>query len=284
LTIDGRASDSPPPLDVHALILSQSYAGNPSIALPNTARDARLIADSFRRLGFQRTTIIGDGPTQDILSNVNTFLGQLDQQKIAVFYLAGHGIELAGENLFMLSDGASYISLQALVQTLQECAGVTVLFLDACRNNPAAIGGSEARLARAVPVRQADAARAQLDIVPVQFVRAAEAQVRPGLRAFALPGSGVKIVFSTDPGNVAFDGATVTSRNSPFAKALARRLRDRVSIDDVVSLTTGDVLAATGRRQAPWSQGSLDRPIYLSRASTRPARARAPTGSNIPRG
>ena len=94
---------------------------------------------------------------------------------------------------------------------------------------------------------------------------AAPAARRSGrLRAFALQGSDIKIVFSTDPANVAFDGARPSSRNSPFAEALARHIRQPVSLDDIVALTTGDVVRATRRMQSPWSQGSIDRPIFLS--------------------
>ena len=40
-----------------------------------------------------------------------------------------------------------------------------------------------------------------------------------------------------------------------------------------VTNTTGDVRVATHRRQSPWSQGSVDRPIFLSprRRGARPA-------------
>jgi uncharacterized caspase-like protein len=99
--------------------------------------------------------------------------------------------------------------------------------------------------------------------VSLADLRAAPAETLGRLRAFSLQGSGIKIVFSTDPANVALDGIR-GSRNGPFAQALARHIRDPLSLDDIISLTTGDVIRATHRAQSPWSQGSIDRPIFLS--------------------
>lgn len=261
---------------VKALILSQSYAGLPRLALPNAARDGRLVAERFRQLRFDGVATIGDGTAADTLAALSAFLAGIDRSTIAIIYLAGHGIELAGENLFMLGDGRTFVSLQTMVQALQACAGVTVLFLDACRNNPYAAGLPPARIARTVAAAQGPA---QLDILSLDAVRRSVVPATARLRAFSLAGSGVKIVFSTDPGNVAYDGAYDSSRNSPFAAALARRLRQPVSLDDVIALTTGDVIAATQRRQAPWSQGSLERPIYLSARRIRQQQPQARTGS-----
>lgn len=72
------------------------------------------------------------------------------------------------------------------------------------------------------------------------------------------------VVFSTDPQNVALDGATIASTNSPFVEALAKRLLDRKSLDDIMAAVTGDVLRATDGEQAPWSQGSLGEPLFLA--------------------
>jgi uncharacterized caspase-like protein len=274
----GRAAAEPLP-PIHALILSQSYAGKGALALSNTARDAELMSRTFRHLRFEQLSVYGDAAPDRALDGLSGFLGGVDQERIALLYLAGHAIEVGGENLFLLGDGRSFLSLQALVGALQERAGVTILFLDACRNNPLLGGAPSGRVARATATRSAGKAR--LETVSMESLASGAAG---RLRAFSLRGSGVKIVFSTDPGNFALDGAGPNSRNSPFAQALARRLREPRSLDDVVALTTGDVLAATKRRQSPWSQGSVDRPIFLAARRTRTAPvAGAPTGSLIQR-
>jgi hypothetical protein len=91
-----------------------------------------------------------------------------------------------------------------------------------------------------------------------------EAATLQRLGAFELQGTGIRIVFATDPNNVAADSVASGDRNSPFANAIARRMMERRSLDDVISLTTGDVVSATGGAQSPWSQGSIGRPIYLA--------------------
>lgn len=255
-----RREVDPPRLN--ALVISQSYAASPQLALANTARDAALIARTFRDLRFDRVTAIDRGSVQELLAQIQTYLDTLDRNTIAIVYAAGHGAEIGGENLLLLDDGTGFLSLQALLEVLQARAGVTVLFLDACRNNPLAgriVPG--ASLTRAVTRQSSRVALQTLSLGEVQTRGSAGS---PSLRPFSLQGHGVRIVFSTDPANFALDGARPNSRNSPFAAALARRLRTQLSLDDMISLATGDVIRATRGVQSPWSQGSIDRPIFLS--------------------
>jgi uncharacterized caspase-like protein len=259
---DGEQAPQPP--RIHALILSQSYQASPGLTLANTTRDAALIARSFQRLRFDSVVAHRDGSTALTMAYIAAFLRTIDANTIALLYVAGHGVEIGGENLLLLESGDSFLSLQALVQLLQQRAGVTILFLDACRNNPfgnVAAAISEGRVARAIPGEREEIG---IETVSLSELRAAPNETLGRLRAFSLQGSGIKIVFSTDPANVAFDAARPSSRNSPFAEALARHIRQPVSLDDIVALTTGDVLRATRRVQSPWSQSSIDRPIFLS--------------------
>jgi uncharacterized caspase-like protein len=250
----------PQPPRIQALILSQSYRGTPRLALANTTRDAGLMARSFQRLRFDQVVAHSDGTAADTVARILAYLRTVDANTIALVYVAGHGIEVGGENLLLLEGGQSFLSLQALVGVLRARAGITILFLDACRNNPFARAGLAAgRVTRAVALAEQDV---ELQTVALGEIDAASAAAGR-LRAFSLQGSGVKIVFSTDPANAALDDVG-GSRNSPFAQALARHIRQPVSLDDIISLTTGDVIRATRRTQYPWSQGSIDRPIFLS--------------------
>lgn len=258
-----RARQAQPPR-ISALILSQSYQGSPGLTLANTTRDAALMARSFRNMRFDSIMVQTDGGAPETMARIAAYLRTVDANTIALLYMAGHGVEIGGENLLLLEGAASFLSLQALVQLLQQRAGVTVLFLDACRNNPfgnvaAAVAGRS--LSRTIVSQEGEQIRIQT--VGMNELRGAPAETLGRLRAFSLQGSQIKIVFSTDPANVAFDGARPGSRNSPFAEALARHIRQPVSLDDIVALTTGDVVRATRRMQSPWSQGSIDRPIFL---------------------
>jgi uncharacterized caspase-like protein len=253
----------PQPARIQALVLSQSYRSTPQFALANTGRDGELMARAFQRLRFEQVSLQGDAEPADTLAHLLTYLHGVDGDTIAIVYLAGHGMEVGGENLLMLDGGETFLSLQALVQALQARAGVAILFVDACRNNPfRGFSGAGAQVSRAVNLGEGGAVR--METVSLDELRSNTARALGRLHAFSVQGSGIKIVFSTDPANVAYDGATPDSRNSPFAQALARRIRDQISLDDIVSLTTGDVIHATRGRQSPWSQGSIDRPIFLS--------------------
>lgn len=253
---------APQPARIQAMILSQSYQSTPQFALANTARDGELMARTFQRLRFDQVTIRGDGTADDTMADLVAYLRSVDNDTIAIVYLAGHGMEVGGENLLMLDGGTTFLSLQALVQTLQARAGVAILFLDACRNNPFRNAAAGAQVSRAISLGENQ--NVQVQTVSLGDLLSRYSETLSRLRAFSVQGSGIKIVFSTDPANVALDGARPNSRNSPFAEALSRRIRNQMSLDDIVSLTTGDVLRATRGAQSPWSQGSIDRPIFLS--------------------
>jgi uncharacterized caspase-like protein len=250
------------PPRIRAFVVSQSYASTPAYTLANTTRDAALIGRSFQQLNLDAVSALVDADPDQTLAGIANYLRTVDSNTIAMVYVAGHGLEIGGENLLMLEGGQAFLSLQTFVQVLRERAGIAILFLDACRNNP--LTGTlpaEAQVSRTVVLGTRDGVRLQTANLDELRARARGQSGR--IRPFTLQGSGIKIVFSTDPANVAYDGVS-GSRNGPFAEALARYIRRPVSLDDIISLTTGEVLRATRRRQSPWSQGSIDRPIFLS--------------------
>jgi uncharacterized caspase-like protein len=114
------------------------------------------------------------------------------------------------------------------------------------------------RLARAVgkPTRSAE--------VAVELVTPPSNASISAVKPFQITGSGVKIVFATDPQTVAYDAVDDRQKNSPFAMAMAARLAERRSLDDVIAMVTGDVIEATEGDQSPWSQGSIVEPIFLA--------------------
>src|SRR5262249_41630601 len=141
-----------------------------------------------------------------------------------------------------------------LVQrTMERAANTNIIFLDACRNNPLA-----RNLSRAMGTRSADIGRGL-------------AQVESG--------TGTLISFSTQPGNVASDGA---GRNSPFTGALAKRMA--TSNDDLSALlieVRNDVIDATQNRQVPWENSSLRGRFYFNLAA-RPAPSAGPAPQPSP--
>src|SRR6202789_1414117 len=87
-----------------------------------------------------------------------------------------------------------------------------------------------------------------------------------GLGRMDATGEGSLIVYSTQPNNVALDGA---GRNSPFTSALLKHvITPGIEVRQMLSRVRGDVLAATDRRQTPWDSSSLTGDIYLAGASS----------------
>ena len=200
--------------------------------LDNPTNDARLMAETLRSLGF---TLVGGGAQVDLDKArfdqaVQDFGNQLLGADVALFYYAGHGIQVRGAN-YLVPLGANPsreadVDFQMLDTNLvlrqMESSGVklNIVILDACRNNP--FGGRG--------LRATDSGLAQM--------RAPE---------------GTLISFATQPGNVAQDGVG----NSPYTKALAQMIKkpglDVFSVFNEVGL---EVMQSTGNSQQPWVSAS----------------------------
>jgi len=121
------------------------------------------------------------------------------------------------------------VPIDEVLDIMEQQTKVSLVFLDACRNNPFARS-----LSRTATTRSATALAglAQFDSTRGSF-----------------------IAFSTAPGAVAMDG---TGRNSPFASALLRHIGEPgQSINDMMIAVRRDVVSQTREGQRPWEQGSL---------------------------
>ena len=174
---------------------------------------------------------------------VRDFATALSGADVGVFFYAGHGLQVGGENYLVPIDAqgeAAALDFEmvplVLVQRVMERQTQTnIIFLDACRNNPLA-----RNLARAMGTRSA--------------------QIGPGLAAVE-SGVGTLISFSTQPGNVATDGK---GRNSPFAGALVKQIAtSRQSLGDLLIAVRNDVMKETGGKQVPWEHSALRGRVYL---------------------
>ena len=258
-----RAQDS---AAAHALVIGISYQGaRPGLQLANTRNDAALIESQFQRLRFQSVLRIDDPGAEVFQHSLNQFVARLKPHDVALVYVASHGVQIAGQNYLLLNDGVTFVSLLTIIRTVRSATDVVVFLLDACRNNPFGELPSAARglrATRALSTAAGGAPETTVSFVSERLI--SEAAKLQRLGAFELQGTGIRIVFATDPNNVAANSVVSGDRNSPFANAIARRILERRSLDDVISLTTGDVVKATGGTQSPWSQGSIGRPIYLA--------------------
>jgi uncharacterized caspase-like protein len=252
----------------HALVIGVSYQGaRPGLQLGNTLNDAALIEAQLRRLRFQSVLRVDDPSTGTFQQSLDQFVAGLNSHDVALIYVASHGVQIAGQNYLLLNDGITFVSLLTIIRVVRSATDVVVFLLDACRNNPFEELPQTARGLRAARVLKAQTGFSRTPQTTVSFVSEhllANAAKLQRLGAFELQGTGIRIVFATDPNNVAADSVVSGDRNSPFATAIARRIMERRSLDDVISLATGDVVKATVGAQSPWSQGSIGRPIYLA--------------------
>ncbi len=221
-----------------ALVIGNgAYKAGP---LKNPPNDARDMAASLKSLGFE--VIARENATlRQMNEAIDQFWASLKKGGVGLFFFAGHGVQVAGENYLVPVDAK--IQLEKDVQ--YECVnagrvldrmedagnGLNIVILDACRNNP--------------------------------FARGFRSGSR-GLAKMDAP-TGSLIAFATAPGDIAADGE---SRNGLYTGHLLRHLRSPgLTIENVLKQTRIGVAAESaklGKRQTPWESSSLMGDFYFS--------------------
>jgi hypothetical protein len=115
----------------------------PRSPLVNARNDARAMGSALRDLGFTVTSL-ENGTRQQTTGAIARFEAGLTASDVAFFFYAGHGLQVDGENFLVpvdfAGDSATAVRLNALsVSELQNAIGkakVSIVVLDACRNNP----------------------------------------------------------------------------------------------------------------------------------------------------
>lgn len=212
--------------------------------LANPANDARLMADTLSRLGFQvlyRTDVTQAG-LRRALSEFTADVAAAGPDSLALFYYAGHGAQLGGVNYLIPVDAditnerevvLGGISAGDLLRTLElASAGANIIILDACRDNP--------------------------------FKQAARGISR-GLARMDAPVGSI-IGYATAPGQTATDG---DGANSPYTQALAAALvMPDLAIEQVFKQVRRQVYEWTGGNQTPWEESSLIQEVVLGDGAT----------------
>jgi uncharacterized caspase-like protein/tetratricopeptide (TPR) repeat protein len=241
-----------------ALVIGNGrYANVP--ALENPANDAADFARALRSVGFD-VIEQNDASRETMTKALGDFSARLHGADVALFFYAGHGMQMNGENYLLPVDAniqtAADLRFKTIVladiqQEMESSGRVNIIILDACRNNPFA--DRLAQSGRGVAGR--------------------------GLGRIDATGEGSLIVYSTQPNNVALDGA---GRNSPFTTALIRHVvTPGLEVRQMLSRVRGDVLASTERRQTPWDSSSLTGDVYLA-GSAQPVSTSSPPPSSSP--
>ncbi len=198
--------------------------------LKNPANDARDIAATLKRLGFEvilRTN--ADLPSME--RAVDEFYASLKRGGTGLFYFAGHGLQVGGVNYLVpvgarlqSESDARYQAVDAgRVLGKMEDAGndLNLVILDACRNNP--------------------------------FARSFRSGAQ-GLAKMDAP-TGSLIAYATAPGSVAADG---DGQNGVYTKHLLQNLTTQgLSVEEMFKRVRLGVVGETKKAQVPWEASSL---------------------------
>ena len=112
-------------------------------ALRNAVNDAQAVASALGEVGFA-VTRVENASRSRLTSALAQFAGSLRGDDVALFYFAGHGVQVDQENYLMPTDyagqSAAALRFDAVsasdVQEMLRPAQVAMLVFDACRNNP----------------------------------------------------------------------------------------------------------------------------------------------------
>jgi uncharacterized caspase-like protein len=231
-------------------------------SLSNPVNDARGLAARLQTLGYQVSLGLDVGRAQ-FLSSFQDFAGTLGGDDFVLFYYAGHGLQIGGENYLFPVDARiddetdarlRLVPLNALLADLSRTTHTRIIILDACRNNPFSEQIAQAQRTRAGGVTRG------------------LARVYAGVGSF--------IAFSTQPGNVALDG---TGQNSPFTDALLRHIAvPGVDVHGVMRRVRADVQRSTGEQQVPWESSSLVEEVSFTQGIPSPEPRPAPEPKRQP--
>ncbi len=211
--------------------------------LKNPINDATSVAQILRGLGFE-VTLLTDLDKASFEQKISAFANSLPGASAAVFYYAGHGMQVDGRNYMVpvdarISDEADLpfelVAMDIVLQRLAHHRITNIVILDACRDNP--LGD---KLAKKLGERSK--------------------AVAPGLAAVS-PGYATVVSFSTSPSPTALDG---DGDHSPYSDALIKHIPvENVEVLEMFRRVSRDVQTATSKEQEPWVHFSLVDHFYF---------------------
>ena len=200
--------------------------------LQNAVKDATDITEMLRRLSFE-VIPLRNASLQEMEDAVNAFNQRLREGGMGLFYYAGHGVQVDGENYLIPINARiarqADVRYQALpmgrIMGAMEDAnnGLNLLIMDACRDTP--------------------------------FTRSWRSS-QEGLAPPPTTARGMLIAYATAPGGRAADGTG--GENGVYTKYLLQAMTvPGLSIEQVFKQVRYGVVAETGGKQTPWESSSL---------------------------
>jgi hypothetical protein len=219
-----------------ALVIGNSEYKN-GLSLKNPVNDANLIEGTLKQLGFDVIKSLNvDKATME--NSIREFSRQMSNYNVALFYYAGHGIQVDGINYLIPTD--------AKLENKNECSweavavnrvtdefgkhetNTNIVILDACRNNPFR-----------------------------SWVRGPE----QGFKAMS-PVNGTIISYATSEGATAADG---TGANGLFTEELVKQMVIPQSVVNVFMSTRRNVMGRSNKQQVPVEWNYLISDFYFKR-------------------
>lgn len=213
-----------------ALVIGNDYDGE-SGHLQNPTHDADDMRKALSKLGF---TVMGDNQQslEEMNALVREFGDRLRPGMIGLFYFAGHGMQINGQNYLIpeqsaiqREDEVPFRALavdQVLAKMAKNKTGLNLLMLDACRDNP--------------------------------FARSFRSGAT-GLAKMEAP-SGTLISYAAKPGTRSKDG---NGRNGLYTSVLLKYLPiPGMPIEQMLNKVGSDVRRLSNEEQLTWKEGLLD--------------------------
>ena len=224
-----------------ALVIGNSDYLNAS-SLTNPTNDADAMTRMLKDIGFEVRKVKNVGYTQMRLA-LRLFSSKAANADIALIFYAGHGMEVDKHNYLLPADVTlasdrdidfEAVPLDLVTQAAGGAKILSLVLLDACRNNPFA-----ASMKRTIATRS----------------------IGRGL-ALVEPTAGTLVSFAAKEGTVAEDGR---GKNSPYTSALMKHLREPgLEINFLFRKVRDAVLKETRGSQEPFTYGSLPgKRLYL---------------------
>lgn len=221
----------------------------PQWPLNNPVNDARAISAKLRSLGFDVSTHL-QLKRDDIGVVTDTFLRKVTPEDTVVFFFAGHGVQVGGQNFLLATDAnirtefdvhRNGIDFTRFLKRLERTrAAVKLIFLDACRNNPFA-----------------------------QKLRGGGS--REGLARIGGAPYGTLISFATQPGGVAADG---NGTHGLYTEQLLTHIdTPGVPVELMLKRVSASTYRESNGLQRPWIEGSLHGDFVFNNRAPAPVAA-----------
>jgi Caspase domain len=203
----------------------------------NTINDAKAIAALLSNAGFDIVDQRSNLGVVEFKRAVREFVDRSANADVAVVYYSGHGLEVGGVNYLIPVDAklmSSFdvddeaVSLDRLLVATERVKKLSLIILDACRENPFHPVNGEARVTRGGS---------------------------PGLASVTPTVADTLVAFAAKAGSVSYDG---DGPDSPFTTALVKYIaQPGLDIRRALGKVRDEVLRETGNRQEPYFYGSL---------------------------